>query len=79
MVEAMEWVSKITTVALEMVLPGLAGTWLDRRWGTNYLAIVGFALGLGLGLWHLLVLTGSGKEDGSKQPKTEKDEGKGKS
>jgi len=55
--EAMEWVSRITTVVLEMVLPGLAGQWLDQRWGTNFLALLGFAVGLPLGFWHLLIMT----------------------
>ena len=54
---AMEWVSRIITVALEMVLPGLAGGWLDKRWGTNFLALVGFAIGVSMGIWHLIVMT----------------------
>lgn len=54
---AIEWVAKITTVALEMVLPGLAGMWLDGRWGTQFLGLAGFALGLIVGIWHLLKMT----------------------
>jgi hypothetical protein len=54
---AMEWVSQITTVVAEMVLPGLAGEWLDDRWGSSYLALVGFALGLTVGIWHLITMT----------------------
>lgn len=54
---AMEWVSRITTISLEMVLPGIFGQWLDARWGTSYLVLVGFALGLTTGLWHLIALT----------------------
>jgi hypothetical protein len=54
---AMEWVSQITTVVAEMVLPGLAGGWLDNRWGTGFLALLGFALGLTVGIWHLIVMT----------------------
>ena len=59
--EAMQWVSKITTVSLEMVLPGLAGTWLDRKLGTGFLTLAGFALGISLGLYHLIVITKPGK------------------
>jgi hypothetical protein len=67
---AMEWVSQVTTVVLEMVLPGLGGQWLDTRWGTNFLALAGFALGLSVGIWHLISMTrprntqgrGEGKE-----------------
>ena len=58
----MEWVSQITTVVAEMVLPGLAGVWLDHRWGTKFLALAGFALGLTVGIWHLIAMT---------QPKTQ--------
>ena len=54
---AVEWVSQITTVVAEMVLPGLAGQWLDNRWGTSFLTLVGFALGLTVGIWHLIVMT----------------------
>ena len=54
---AMEWVAKITTVGLEMVLPGIGGHYLDAWLGTNYLSLVGFALGLVVGLWHLLQMT----------------------
>jgi F0F1-type ATP synthase assembly protein I len=55
----MEWVSQITTVVAEMVLPGLAGQWLDRRWGTKVLGLIGFGLGLTVGIWHLLAMTRS--------------------
>lgn len=58
---AMTWVARITTVALEMVLPGLAGSWLDRRFGTSYLVVVGFVFGFVAGLWHLLQLTQSSR------------------
>ena len=51
---AMEWVAKITTAGLEMVVPGIVGHWLDTRLGTSFLAPVGFGLGLVLGLWQLI-------------------------
>jgi hypothetical protein len=57
MAAAMQWVSRITVIALEMVLPGIAGDWLDKRWGTSFLALVGFGLGITLGMWHLLVIS----------------------
>jgi hypothetical protein len=59
MAEGMNWVSKITTVALEMVLPGLTGLWLDIELGTRFLSLAGFALGVPLGLWHLIAMTKS--------------------
>jgi uncharacterized protein YqgC (DUF456 family) len=72
MAVAMAWVSRIFTVALEMVLPGLAGFWLDNRFGTSFLGLVGFALGVTVGMWHLIAMTlpprdGSGKPGGKKQ------------
>lgn len=57
MASAMRWVSQLTTISLEMVLPGLGGYWLDQRWGTKFFVIVGFSLGLALGMWQLLRLT----------------------
>jgi hypothetical protein len=54
---AIEWVAKITTVAIEMFLPAVGGHFLDRRLGTNFWALVGLALGLTVGMWHLLQMT----------------------
>ncbi len=54
---AMEWVAKITTVALEMFLPAIGGGYLDRRLGTQHWALVGLILGFVVGLWHLLQMT----------------------
>ena len=64
---AMEWVAKITTVGLEMVLPGIGGHYLDERLGTGYWAPIGFVVGLVFGLWHLLQMT---------KPRTKPPEGK---
>ena len=61
MAVALGWVSRITTVALEMVLPGVLGFWLDRQFGTVFLGLVGFALGFVLGMRHLLAMTRSVK------------------
>jgi hypothetical protein len=56
--QAAEWVARIASVALLMVLPGLGGNWLDRRWATEPLfTLAGFALGLGGGIWVLLLMT----------------------
>ena len=59
MAEAMNWVSKITTVALEMVLPGLAGLWLDIQLQTQFFTLLGFTLGVPFGMWHLIAMTKS--------------------
>ena len=73
--EAVQWVSRITTVALEMVLPGLAGHWLDQRLGTGFLVLVGFVLGLTCGLWHLLAMTrpSEPKKTKTSEPSEQKD------
>jgi F0F1-type ATP synthase assembly protein I len=55
---AMEWVAKITTVGLEMALPAIGGGYLDRRFGTSFWALVGLVLGVVVGIWHLLQMTG---------------------
>ena len=55
----MEWVSRITSVVVVMVLPGLAGHWLDAWLGTSFLALLGFGFGLVAGMWHLLTMTGA--------------------
>lgn len=61
--EATNWISKITTVALEMILPGLAGLWLDNRLGTGFLGLLGFALGVPLGIRHLIAMTKSKRNE----------------
>jgi uncharacterized protein YqgC (DUF456 family) len=57
MAAAMEWVAKITTVVLEMVLPGVAGHYLDTQIGTSYWALIGFGVGMVVGILHLLQMT----------------------
>jgi hypothetical protein len=54
---ALEWVSRIMVVSLEMVLPGVAGQWLDSRYQTSFFALLGFALGITLAIWHLIAMT----------------------
>jgi len=57
MAAAMQWVHRITTVVMEMVLPGIFGVWLDKKWGTNFVGLLGFALGLTTAIIHLLQMT----------------------
>ncbi len=54
---AMQWTSRITTVSMEMVLPGIGGQWLDERWGTELIGPLGFVFGVTLGMWHLIQMT----------------------
>lgn len=57
MAVAMQWLSQITTVVMEMLLPGLAGHWLDNRWGTSFIALLGFGLGITVAIMHLIAMT----------------------
>jgi hypothetical protein len=57
MANGMQWVAKITTVALEMVVPAVIGMWLDQRLETQFLALLGIILGVPLGIWHLVKMT----------------------
>ena len=58
---AAEWASRIMTISLEMVVPGLAGYWLDTKLGTKFvLMLAGFAIGFAAAMKHLLYLTSRG-------------------
>ena len=53
--KAYQWSTRIMVVSLEMVLPGLAGLWLDRRLGTVVLLmLIGFAVGGTTAVLHLM-------------------------
>ena len=55
---AYHWSSKVISVALEMVLPGLLGYWLDQKLGTRVvLTVAGFGFGLVMGIYHLVQMT----------------------
>lgn len=54
--QAAQWLSRTLATALLMVIPGLLGAFLDQKFGTAFLAPVGFGLGLTLGTVGLLVL-----------------------
>ena len=72
---AMQWSARITTVSLEMVIPGFIGLWCDQRLGTRFLfAVIGFALGLIGGIWHLIEMTKPSKPrpgDNTNRPRDE--------
>lgn len=61
MAVGVEWASRITAVALVMILPGIFGQWLDARWNTEFLGLGGLAFGNVAGIWYLLKMTKSGK------------------
>jgi hypothetical protein len=55
--EALAWASRIMAVGLAMVLPAVAGGWLDARLGTGFLAPAGLVVGFVAGLAWLVQLT----------------------
>jgi hypothetical protein len=55
-------------VAMEMVLPGLAGHWLDKQLGTVVLfLLIGFGLGTTAAVYHLVQMTRTDKRLNSKK------------
>lgn len=69
---AIEWVAKITTVALEMVLPTVAGNYLDQRWGTRHWALAGLVMGMAVGFWHLMQMTRGKRKQSTGKPGTDR-------
>jgi len=63
--EAMQWVSRITTVALMTVLPIVGGRWLDGRLATSYWGLIGLVVGLAVGFWQMMLLAKSAGAKGS--------------
>ncbi|MEM8947050.1 MAG: hypothetical protein AAGD11_17890 [Planctomycetota bacterium] len=54
---AMQWVARIIAAGMMMVLPGLAGQWLDGRLGAGFFALLGFALGIFVSMSYLIAVT----------------------
>ena len=58
--KAYQWASRIMIVSLEMVLPGLAGYWVDQQLGTMVLfMLIGFVFGTTGAVIHLVRMTSS--------------------
>ena len=55
---AYQWVGRIFTICVEMILPGIVGYWLDQYFGFefSFLALIGFLLGLVFGMTHLVLM-----------------------
>lgn len=54
---AVQWASRVTSIALEMIVPPIAGIWLDKKLGTGFTflavgAILGFVTGM-MSLWGI--------------------------
>jgi F0F1-type ATP synthase assembly protein I len=56
--KAYQWATRIMVVSMEMVLPGLAGYWIDRQLGSIPLfMLLGFVAGGTAAVVHLVHLT----------------------
>jgi F0F1-type ATP synthase assembly protein I len=68
---ALNWVSRVLAICVVMVLPGIGGGWLDRRFGTGYWTVIGFVFGFASGFTALILLV---KRDGggSEQTRSER-------
>lgn len=65
--KAYQRATQVVGIAIGMVLPGLCGYWIDRRFGTlPVVTILGFGMGLGYGIFELVRL--------SKYPEGENDD-----
>jgi F0F1-type ATP synthase assembly protein I len=59
----------VISVAVEMVLPGLAGYWIDQRLGTKIVfLLLGLVLGVVGGMIHLLRLLSPKSPASEKEP-----------
>ena len=66
MAQAVAWSSRVMTISLEMVLPGMLGHWIDQKLGTVMLFLVlGVILGMTAGLIHLVRLGSATNRDAS--------------
>jgi len=53
--QASEWFARTIAIVLVMVAPGAFGAWLDGRLGTNFIAGLGFVLGMVLAIALLMI------------------------
>ena len=76
---AMQWVGRIFAAVLMMCLPGLGGQTLDRRWGTHFIGLTGFVVGLVVGVAYLLAITRAaeaerrGKREAANESRSKRD------
>lgn len=62
--KAAEWASRIMTISLEMVLPGLAGYWIDSMLGSKVVFMfVGFAIGSFIAFKQLMAIAKQGRRN----------------
>ncbi len=55
--QASDWFGRTIAIVVVMVAPGLAGGWLDGKFGTRICTLFGFGLGIFLAVVALIVFT----------------------
>ena len=61
---AVAWTSRITTISVQMIAPGIVGYLVDRKLGTKALfTLIGFAIGMALGMWQLVRVAQSSNQN----------------
>lgn len=71
--EAYTWVSKIISCCLTMVLPGIAGHYIDAHFETAIWEISGWIIGPLLGFYQLLTITKESTRKQESQPSTKRE------
>ena len=65
---AAAWASRITAISVQMVAPGIVGYLVDRKLGTKAIfTLIGFALGMALGIWQLVRVAKSSNQNNLEQ------------
>ena len=59
--DALAWAARIMAIGIVMFVPGVIGTWLDKRYGLGLLGPAGFVLGLTASLIWLVKIGGNSK------------------
>jgi hypothetical protein len=49
--DASFWLGRVAT----MIAPGIVGLWADQKFGTNYLGLIGFLVGLTSGIAQIVL------------------------
>ncbi len=55
--QAADWFARTIAIVIVMISPGALGAWLDKLFGSEFLAGLGFVLGMALAIALLMVFT----------------------
>lgn len=71
--------SRAIAVMILMVIPGIAGSYLDKWMGTQFFVVIGFVLGIGIAIFGLLYVARIADLAAKKSRELRKSNGGGKS